>query len=77
MKSLGSVIEKFNNQDKKQKILLGVLVLVFSVTVVVVYSNFFKNPNTVTQINPIGKLEPLNINLKILDSEVFNNLKSN
>lgn len=71
-----NIIENIKEQDQKQKILLAVFVLVLLITVYVVYTNFIRKPKMVTVTVEEG-IKPLNLNLRILDSEVFNNLKNN
>lgn len=62
-------------QDSKQKGLLAVFVMVLIITIYIAYVNFLKGP----EVPPttIEELKPLNLNLEILDSEVFNKLKNN
>lgn len=71
-------VENIKNQDKRQKILLMVFVTVLMATVVNVYFSFFAKPKNELSASGSGSvLAPLEVNTKILDSEVFNNLKSN
>lgn len=62
-------------QDSKQKGLLAVFVVVLIITIYIAYVNFLKGPEASPVI--IEELKPLNLNLKILDSDVFNKLKNN
>ena len=77
MNFFNSVIENFNRQDKKQKILLFVLVVVFVITIFVIYNNFLKKPDVLNIVNGESEIKPLDLKLKILDSDVFNSLKIN
>lgn len=67
--------EYLKEQDTKQKILLAAFFVIIVVTGYILYANFLKKPTTATVTD--DKLKPLNLNLKVLDSEVFNNLKNN
>lgn len=69
------IIDNFREQDLKQQILFGVFVLVLLVTVYVLYSSFFKK--TEIKVEIFEELEPLNLDLKVLESETFSNLKNN
>lgn len=76
MKIANSLIQSFNSQDLKQKILLGVLVVTAIITVITIYVNFLKPPQITEAINS-SQLKPLDLNVKILESEQFNSLKNN
>lgn len=68
-------IEYLKEQDSKQKVLLVIFLVILIIVVYVAYVNFLKGP----EVTPVAieELKPLDLNLEILDSEVFNKLKNN
>lgn len=70
------IIDNFKEQDRKQQILFVVFVVVVLITAYVVYSNFLKKPTAKVETSS-KELKPLNLNLRVLDSETFSNLKNN
>lgn len=68
-------IEYLKEQDSKQKVLLAVFAVVLIITIYIAYANFLKGPEAAPAT--MEELKPLNLNLEILDSEVFNKLKNN
>lgn len=69
------IVDDLKSQDVRQKILLITFILALLITAFVFYSSFLKKPGSTARV--IEGLAPLNLNLEILESETFNNLKNN
>lgn len=76
MNIINSLVQSFNRQDFKQKILLVVLMVTAVITLFTIYINFLRPQPVVEAVNS-SQLKPLDLNIKILESENFNNLKNN
>jgi len=69
-------------QKKRQKILIGILIVVIIITIFVWYSNFQKGPSVVKEqaaISPLvseKRLKDIELELNVLDSSLFKSLKS-
>jgi len=70
------IIENIKNQDNKQKTLLTIFLILLIGTAFNVYFSFFAKSGTTSAMSG-STLTPLKVNVKVLDSEVFTNLKNN
>lgn len=73
----------FKNQENRQKLLIGVFVLVILITVLILYSSYFKqqiipieSPDTSTAGIPAVAMTPgQKLNLDVLDNPIFQSLR--
>lgn len=70
----------FKNKENKQKIMIGVLIAVIAITVVVLYTYFFKSQNVIplsmeeVPTEPLIAVQPKSLDTEILSNPVFQGL---